>query len=71
MSKKVTEEMIVCEMCGGMNIETKAWVDVHTDEVLDSCSDGDDEDNWCRDCGSHVGFMTFKQFKKCRRITKS
>lgn len=47
---------LVCENCGGTNIETKAWVDVNTNEVLDDCSDGDIEDNWCRDCCSHVYF---------------
>lgn len=48
--------MLVCEECGGTNIETKAWVDANTDEVLDSCSDGENEDNWYRDCNQHVKF---------------
>ena len=47
---------LVCSICGGTNIETKAWVDPNSDNVLDSCSDEEWEDNWCNDCDSHCGF---------------
>ena len=39
-----------------MDIEQKVWVDPNDDIVLDSCSDGDIEDNWYRDCEEHVNF---------------
>ena len=45
---------LVCEKCKGTNVETKAWVDANTDEVLDSATNGDEDDNWCRDCEEHV-----------------
>lgn len=65
MSKQleITDDTVVCEKCGGFNIETRAWVDVNTDEVLDACADGD-EDNWCRDCQEHLGFVSHKEFKE-------
>ena len=43
----------VCEECGSDQVEQKAWVDLNTNDVLDSCSDGDIEDNWCRECMEH------------------
>lgn len=46
----------ICSKCKGTNIENKAWVDPNDDTVLDSCSDGESEDNWCRDCEEHVEF---------------
>ena len=49
--------IIVCEKCHGLNIETKAWVDANDDTVLDSVSDGDIGNNWCRDCEEHVNFI--------------
>lgn len=50
----------VCAICGGTNIETRAWIDPNDDIVLDSCSDGETNDNWCRDCDSHVDFETIE-----------
>lgn len=47
---------LVCENCGGTNIMCKAWVDPNSDNVIDSCSDEDIEDNWCDDCENNVNF---------------
>ena len=47
---------LVCSICGGINIEQKAWIDPNDDLILDSCSNGDIEDNWCRDCEKNVNF---------------
>lgn len=62
--KKVVknESTLVCSKCGSENVETKAWVDVNDDTVLDGASEGNIEDNWCRDCEEHVSFM-FKHDK--------
>ena len=49
--------MLVCAICNSTRIEQKAWVDPNDDTVLDSCSDGEIEDNWCRDCEEHVEFI--------------
>lgn len=47
-------ETLVCGKCGGVNIEVKMWVDPNDETILDNCSDGEIEDNWCRDCEEHV-----------------
>lgn len=62
-SKKIKPETTVCLLCGGTNVETKAWIDVNTNEVLDFCSDGDSEDNWCRDCEEHVELISYKEYQ--------
>lgn len=49
--------MIRCKKCDGINIEQKAWIDPNDHEILDACSDGDIEDNFCRDCDDHVEFI--------------
>lgn len=49
--------MLICGICGGYNIETKAWIDPNDETILDNCSDGDSEDNWCRDCEDHTNFI--------------
>ena len=48
--------MLVCQNCEGSNIEVRAWIDPNTNKVVDLCSDGEDDDNWCRDCDEHVYF---------------
>ena len=54
--KKVVknESTLVCSKCGSENVETKAWVDVNTDEVLSDASEGNIKDNWCRNCEEYV-----------------
>lgn len=54
---------LVCSTCGSSNIQTLAWVDVNTDEVMDS-GPGDTQDNWCCDCEDHVKFCTEEEFEK-------
>lgn len=49
--------MIRCKSCNGINIEQKAWIDPNSNTALDSCSDGESEDNWCRDCNLNVDFI--------------
>ena len=46
----------ICDKCKGTNIETKAWIDPNDGTVLDTVSDGESDDNWCRDCEEHVSF---------------
>ena len=51
---------LVCSRCKGTNIETRAWIDPNDDTILDNCSDGDSDDNWCRDCDNHCSFDVIK-----------
>jgi len=56
--------MLVCEKCGGTNIEEKRWVNPNTNEIGGTASDGEDDDNYCNDCQLHVGIIEEKNFKK-------
>lgn len=53
--------MLVCEECGGKNIQIMAWVNANTHEYIE---DGWSEvqDNWCDDCESHVNFIDEEDF---------
>jgi len=51
---------LVCALCGGTNIEQRAWVDPNSDIIIGSCSDGDIDDNWCDYCEKHVEFKTIE-----------
>lgn len=46
---------LVCDKCGGTNIETKVWVDANDNTVLESAFI-DEQDNFCRDCQENVKF---------------
>lgn len=50
MAKKM---MWVCSDCGSTNVQTKRWVDLNTNEIKGEVSDGESDDNWCDNCGSH------------------
>lgn len=54
---------LVCENCGSSNVQTKMWVDANTNEIKDSVSDGESNDNWCEDCETHPNLITHKEFK--------
>jgi len=52
---------LVCEECGGTNIQTKAWVDPNGNgDYIDLMEGDDDDDNWCDDCQDHLGFKEIK-----------
>lgn len=50
--------LLVCEQCGGDNIQVKAWVNANTNEFINDASDGEGEDNWCTDCNMAVEFVS-------------
>ena len=47
--------LLVCEECGGTNVQTKAWVDANSNKYISNIGEGDKDDNWCEDCQCHVG----------------
>ncbi len=47
--------ILVCNECGGTNIQITAWVDPNTNEYKGECGEAND-DRWCEDCADHVGF---------------
>lgn len=46
---------LVCNECGGTNIQITAWVDPNTNEYIGECGT-DNEDKWCEDCQDFIGF---------------
>lgn len=57
---KTSDTLLVCEECGGINIETRAWVDANTHLYK---SDSGDHD-WCNDCEEHVNLCTKAEYIK-------
>jgi len=62
--EKKKDSLLVCENCGSSRVQTKMWVNPNTHKVFDSCSDGDDEDNWCQNCCENGGLITQAQYNK-------
>ncbi len=52
--------MSKCKECGCTKVQTKMWVEVNTDKVIDKVGSekGDVEDNWCPDCTEHCEIIT-------------
>lgn len=46
--------MLVCEECGGKNIQVLAWVDANTNKYKGEGPNTNTNRNWCEDCASHV-----------------
>lgn len=43
--------MYHCPICGGTNVQVRAWVDANTNEYICDCEDGG---AWCSDCEKEV-----------------
>lgn len=55
MFKMAEEKMVlVCSVCGGLNVQIKAWIDPNNYEVSDASAECD-EDTWCNNCEEHTG----------------
>jgi hypothetical protein len=50
---KSYKQVWTCSNCGSTNVETKKWVNLNTNVVGDSVSDGEEEDNYCSDCDGY------------------
>ena len=59
-------EKVVCEQCGGTNLEQMCWCDPNTGKVTDNSHSDDKQDRWCNDCEEHVHFIFEKEFLKNR-----
>ncbi len=46
--------MLVCEECGGKNIQVLAWVDANTNKYKDEGPDLGLTKSWCDDCEDHT-----------------
>jgi len=58
MKKKfeINEATVCCKVCGGLNVEKLAWLDLVTNKITDDLSSADGG-VWCRDCQDHTGLM--------------
>jgi hypothetical protein len=56
--------MYICANCGSNQVESKRWVDMNTQKVGDTCSDGEDADNWCNSCRTHCRITTTAVIKE-------
>ena len=53
--------MLVCEQCGGKNIEIRAWVDANLSLYhSEGCNEWNDR--WCSDCEEHVNFIEEEEY---------
>ncbi len=51
------KKILVCEKCGGTEIQILAWVDANTNEYKeDNGFIINDDNRWCEVCSEHVGF---------------
>ena len=50
---KNPQKLWLCTKCNSDNVETKSWTNLNTNEISGECSEGDEDDNWCKDCGEH------------------
>lgn len=48
-----TKTVHVCPNCKSDNVRVKKWVNPNTNEIIDSASDGEEDDDWCEDCQGH------------------
>lgn len=55
-------DLLVCEKCGGTNVEVKCWADANDSTVIDDIGAGDSDDNWCRNCEEHVNLIFKSQY---------
>ena len=54
---------LVCELCGGANIQMRCWCDPNTGKITDDANCVENDDCWCNDCGKHVYFKDLNHEK--------
>ena len=50
--------LLVCDECGGIDIEVLEWVDANFDEVIGVNDDPPSSHKWCRTCEENAHFDT-------------
>jgi hypothetical protein len=51
---------LVCECCGSDRVQSKCWVEMKSDKIIDSCDDGD---IYCPDCEDLTSTILRREFK--------
>ena len=57
---KDMDDMWVCDYCGSEEVQTKAWIIINTEEVMDTL----DDIYWCDGCKDEVNAITYFEFKE-------
>lgn len=55
--------MLVCEKCGGSNIQILAWVDANTNEYKEEHIN-DINSKWCENCKEHINLINEEEYNK-------
>jgi hypothetical protein len=53
------KDILVCQDCGGKNVQTLVWVDSNTNAYKGEGTG----DNYCEDCQEHVYLNTEEEYK--------
>jgi hypothetical protein len=59
----ITPGGLVCDRCGGENIQCLDWVDVNTNAFIGSNESLSEGERWCEDCQDHVYFVEKKDYE--------
>jgi len=57
-----TSDSLVCQICGGSDIQRKAWIDPNTRTHTGNFDEKDPMDNYCRKCKTYVKFTSLSAF---------
>lgn len=60
-NKKDMDDMWVCDYCGSEEVEEKVWVNMNTQEIIDTTSV---DDYYCDTCQDETKPMTYFDFKE-------
>ncbi len=60
-NKKDMDDMWVCDYCGSEEVEEKVWVNMNTQEIIDTTSI---DDYYCDTCQDETEPMTYFEFKE-------
>lgn len=59
-----SEDYLVCDKCGSLYIEVKAWVNPNTFEYIGGAEDTAGEEQWCNECRTPCSFCTLQEFEE-------
>ena len=66
--QEILDETFCCPICGGTNVQIRAWIDPNTNQYCSDVSDPlNQEDTWCLDCDNHTGLITAEEFRKKKK----
>lgn len=52
----------VCSICGSDQVETKAWIAVNNNRIIEEIEPDDIFNNWCPDCKEHTAIIQIADY---------